>query len=485
MNLNADACYRAVQSRDARFDGRFFTGVLSTGIYCRPVCPATTPKRQNVRFFTCAAAAEAAGLRPCRRCRPETSPGTPAWLGSSHLVSRALCLIREGFLDEGTVPALAQELGLSERQLRRLFEAHLGATPVAVAQTQRVGFAMKLLNETNLPITSIAFCAGFSSVRRFNATFKRAHGAPPSQWRKRPASTNGTPSTLKLKLGYRPPFDWDGLLNFLAARAIPGVEGVTGRAYQRTVQVNEATGVVRVSHLPDERCLSLEVPLELAPGAERIAERVRRLFDLGADPLAVGSVLGRDPALGRLLTDRPGVRVPGAWDGFELAVRAILGQQVSVGAATTLAGRLVCAYGTCAGLTDADEPLYLFPTPERLSEAPLDIGLPRRRAEAIRTLARAVRDRFVAFSSALPREALVRRLTALDGIGPWTAEYVAMRALAQPDAFPAGDLVLRRALAEGEGPLSVGALKARAQAWRPWRAYAVLLLWHSHSKGFP
>ncbi len=479
MTLNADACYRAVQSRDARFDGRFFTGVLSTGIYCRPVCPATTPKRQNVRFFACAAAAEAAGLRPCRRCRPETSPGTPAWLGSSHLVSRALRLIREGFLDERTVPALAQALGLSERQFRRLFQKHLGATPVAVAQTQRVGFAMKLLHETDLPITSIAFCAGFSSVRRFNAAFKRAHGAPPSQWRKRPVSANGTPSTLKLKLGYRPPFDWDGLLTFLAARAIPGVEGVTGRAYQRTVQANETAGVVRVSHLPNERCLSLEVPIALAPDAERLNERVRRLFDLDADPLAVASVLGRDPALGRLLANRPGVRVPGAWDGFELAVRAILGQQVNVRAATTLAGRLVCAYGTRVESTDAEGTRYLFPTPDRLSEAPLDIGLPQRRAEAIRALARAVIEGFVSFSSALSREALVRRLTTLQGIGPWTAEYVAMRALAEPDAFPTGDLALRRALAEGERPLSVGALKARARAWRPWRAYAVLLLWHS------
>jgi len=476
--LDAARCYRALVSRDARFDGRFFSAVRTTGVYCRPICPARTPKRANVTFYRCAAAAEAAGFRACLRCRPETSPGTPAWLGTSATVSRALRHIASGALDEGSVADLADRLGIGERHLRRLFLKHLGAAPLAVAQTQRVHFAKRLVVETALPMTQIALDAGFSSIRRFNAAMLRACGRSPTALRRghRARAAGTRAGELVLRLPFRAPFPWEETIAFLAPRAIPGVEEVTPDAYRRSVVVDGVPGVVEVRPPAAGRYLALHVPGELAGGLARLVTAARRLFDLGADPHEIGTQLGRDRALARRVRRCPGLRVPGAWDGFEVAVRAILGQQVTVRGATTLIGRLVASLGT-----PLPEPRgavgRLFPAPERVADARLEtIGLPRVRAEAVRALARAVAAGRLRLDASAGLEEAVAALVELPGVGPWTAHYVAMRALGEPDAFPAGDLGLRRALLRGR-LASARELAARAEAWRPWRAYAAMYLW--------
>jgi AraC family transcriptional regulator of adaptative response / DNA-3-methyladenine glycosylase II len=485
MILDHQLCYSAIQSRDARFDGLFFTGVLTTGIYCRPICPALTPRPENVRFFISASAAEEEGFRPCFRCRPEASPGTPDWQGPSALVSRALRLIAEGVLDEVGVGGLAQRLNIGTRQLRRLFVKHLGAPPSAVAQTRRLHFAKKLINETQLPMTEIAFCAGFSSVRRFNAAVRSAYDGSPTELRR--TGRSGHPEAgdlnLRLRLSYRPPLDWPSLIQFLQARAIPGVESVERDAYRRTVRVGNGVGVIELQHVEGEQYLLLSVPPKLSRNLMYISERMRTLFDLRANPLAITNHLKHDKQMSNLVERYPGLRVPGAWDGFEVAVRAILGQQVSVKAANTLAGRLVKTYGEPLQTAENDQLVYLFPRPERLAEARLsDIGLMPGRAEAIRALAGAVRDGELDFSTAIGLEEAVERLTDLPGIGPWTAHYIAMRALSEPDAFPAGDLGLRRAAAETKGTiLTESQLQQRAEAWRPWRAYAAMYLWRRYT----
>jgi AraC family transcriptional regulator of adaptative response / DNA-3-methyladenine glycosylase II len=478
LDLDPDRCYRAVQSRDARFDGRFFTAVLSTRVYCRPVCPARIPRRDRVRFFACAAAAAEAGFRPCLRCRPETAPGTPAWLGTAAVVSRAVRRIAEGALDRKSIDGLAAELDLGGRQLRRLFGQHLGASPVAVAQTRRVHFAKKMLDETPLPIGAIAAAAGFGSLRRFNFAFRAAYGRPPREIR-RAARADASP-TLELRLAFRPPLAFDALLAFLRGRAIPGVERVTGQTYARTVASGGERGVITVGQGRDPCHLRLVAPAAMAGSLLDLVARARRLFDLDADPAAIGEVLRGDPLLAGAVRARPGLRVPGAWDPFELGVRAILGQQVSVAGATTLSGRLVAAHGE--RLPGGGEGLtHLFPPPEALAKAPLErIGMPGSRAEAIRGFARAVAAGEPVIAPAAGLEVAMERLTALPGVGPWTAAYVAMRALGEPDGFPAGDLGLRRAVsgAVGSGPAaSEKELLARAEAWRPWRAYAAMHLW--------
>ena len=485
MNLDPQLCYSAIQSRDARFDGQFFTAVLTTGIYCRPICPALTPRPENVRFFISASAAEEEGFRPCLRCRPEASPGTPDWQGSSALVSRALRLITEGLLDEGGVDGLAQRLNIGTRQLRRLFVNELGAPPSAVAQTRRLHFAKKLIDETQLPMSEIAFCAGFSSIRRFNAAIRGAYDRSPTELRR--AGNSGQPEAgdlnLRLKLSYRPPLDWSALIQFLRARAIPGVESVERDTYRRTVRVGNSAGVIQVRILEGGQHLLLSVPPELSRGLMHISERMRALFDLRADPLAITDHLKGDEGMSALVERYPGLRVPGAWDGFEVAVRAILGQQVSVKTANTLAGRLVKKYGESLQTVENDQLAYLFPRPERLADASLsDIGLTPGRVEAIRTLARAVSDGELDFSTAIGLEEAVARLTDLPGVGPWTAQYIAMRALSEPDAFPAGDLALRRGAAETKGSiLTEPQLRGRAEAWRPWRAYAAMYLWRRYT----
>lgn len=487
MKLDHQICYSAIKSRDARFDGRFFTAVLTTGIYCRPICPALTPRSENVQFFISASAAEAEGFRPCLRCRPETSPGTPDWQGSFTLVSRALRLISEGVLDEAGVDELARRLNIGTRQLRRLFTKQLGAPPIAVAQTRRLHFAKKLIDETTLPMSEIAFCAGFSSIRRFNAAIRNAYNRSPTELRcsrkTPPAKTNDVQlHQLQLKLSYRPPLDWPSLIHFLQARAIPGVESVKSDTYCRTVQFEESVGIIELQFVEGQEYVLLRVPPHLSRHVMQISERIRTLFDLRADPMVITKHLQQDKQMADLVQDYPGLRVPGAWDGFEMAVRAILGQQVSVKAANTLAGRLVQAYGHPLQTGGDDELAYLFPSPERLAEAPMTgMGLMPKRAAAIRTLAKAVRDGEFVFGTAIGLEEAIEQLTALPGLGSWTAHYIAMRALGEPDAFPSGDLALRRAAAETKGAMLTEAqLRQRAEAWRPWRAYAAMYLWRHY-----
>jgi AraC family transcriptional regulator of adaptative response / DNA-3-methyladenine glycosylase II len=483
MTLDRNICYLALKSRDERFDGRFFTAVVTTGVYCRPICPAPTPRLENVRFMACAAAAEEAGFRPCLRCHPEASPGTPAWLGASTTVSRALRLISEGALDEAGVESLAARLGIGERQLRRLFEKHLGASPISVAQTRRTHFAKKVIDETSIPVSEVAYCSGFASIRRFNAAFRTAYGKSPTAWRKNKTRTNGaSDDLLHLKLSYRPPFDWGSLLRFLRARAIPGVELIDDNAYRRTVVIGDSAGVIEVRPVDGRRYLLLSVPSGLSKGLAQIAERVRRLFDLRADPAEITAHLERDKRLGTAVRAYPGLRVPGAWDAFEIGVRAILGQQVSVRAATTLSGRLV---KECGEQLDGHPNglCSLFPTPEQVSVANLArIGLPSKRADAIRSFATAIHRGEVALAFSSSLEAAIEELTALPGIGPWTAHYIAMRAMGEPDAFPSSDLILRRAAAARDDEmLTETGLLERAETWRPWRAYAALYLWTSYA----
>jgi len=478
MSIDRASCYRALRSRDRRFDGRFFVGVRTTGIYCRPVCPAPTPKLINIEFYACAAAAQDAGFRPCRRCRPETAPGTPAWAGSSALVARGLRLIRDGALDENDVGALAGRLGVGARQLRRLFEQHLGASPAAVARARRLHFARVLLDQSDLPVTAVAFAAGFRSVRQFNHAVRATFGGSPRLLRQRRpravAPVAGEPLTVRVP--YRPPLDWPALLTFLALRVTPGVERVCDGRYERTVALGDAVGVIAVEAIGDAPALRLRVQLDDCGGALELVERVRRLFDLDADPLQIGRHLARSDVLRPLVAAAPGMRVPGAWDPFELAVRAILGQQITVRAATTLAGRLAAAFG--APVAYGDGLTRLFPRPEVLADADVaSIGMPRARADTLRALAAAVARGEPVLDAARGREAMVERLCALPGIGEWTAQYIAMRALSEPDAFPSGDLGVRKALGNGRGPLSSAAVERLAEPWRPWRAYAVMHLW--------
>jgi AraC family transcriptional regulator of adaptative response / DNA-3-methyladenine glycosylase II len=480
-DLDHDACYRALATRDARFDGRMFVGVRTTGIYCRPVCPARTPKRENVTFHPSAAAAQAAGFRPCLRCRPETSPDLGAWRGTSNTVARALSLIEAGAMDDAAVDELAERLGVGERQLRRLFRKHLGASPVAVAQTRRVLLAKQLIHETRLPMGEVALAAGFGSVRRFNETFQQLYGRPPGELRRvtggeTPAGSAGA----SLRLAYRPPYDWDAMIGFLAARAIPGVEAVEPRRYLRSLRIGQASGVVAVE--PGEGDwlrVTLRFP-DLTAWPAAIA-RVRRVFDLAVDPAALAEQLSQDPLLARLIAERPGLRAPGAWDGFELAVRAVLGQQVTVSAARSLAGKLTAAFGEAAPADlQAGEVTRLFPTAQALADADIAAaaGMPASRAAALRGLAQAVVDDPLLFSPRGELEDAVAKLKRLPGIGEWTAQYIALRELREPDAFPHGDIGLMRAVEklEGRRPTAVE-LNDRAAAWRPWRAYAATHLW--------
>jgi len=498
--LDADICERARLSRDARFDGRFFIGVVTTGIYCRPVCPVQPPKAANVRFYGSAAAAARAGFRPCLRCRPETAPGTPAWSGSPASVRRALRLIDDGALDRAGTDELARRLGIDARHLRRLFDRHVGASPLQVAATCRLHRAKRLIDATDLPLAAVAQAAGFGSVRRFNDVLRRVYGRTPRELRRRrrrePAGVEHPDGTLRLRLHYRAPYDAAALLDFLGPRAMPGVEVVDAArgTYRRAFRLaggrweNEgpagspppgpaAAGVVRVETGGDGY-LEAEVCHPDAHVLLDVTARLRRLFDLDADPLSFGRHLAAAPHLTAGVAALPGIRVPGAWDGFETAVRAVLGQQVTVKGATTLAGRLVDALGEA--LPDALRAPGLartFPSPEAVSRFDLRaIGVPAGRAAALRAMAGAVVDGALTLGPSADPDATRARLTAIPGIGPWTAEYIAMRALRDPDAFPAGDLGLRKAVARGT-PVEEKALRTMAEEWRPWRAYAAMLLW--------
>lgn len=476
--LSDAVCEQARLSRDPRFDGLFFTAVRSTGIYCRPTCPAPAPKPRNVGYYPNAAAAEAAGFRPCLRCRPELSPADGAWRRGDDTVARALKLIDQGLLAEQPLAALAERVHVGERQLRRLFVERVGAPPIGVHGTRRLLFAKQLLTETALPITEVALAAGFGSLRRFNATFLDAYRMAPRDLRKRPGAASG--ETLALRLNYRPPHDFAAMLDFLRGRALPGVEAVDGKGYMRVVGDARSPGWLRVSAAGDgEHALLLE--LHGVPPSRLLAmvERVRRMFDLDADPRVISTALSRDTRLRALLRKRPGLRLPSGWDGFEIAVRAIVGQQVSVAAARTVTARLATRFGTPLPEAFAVHGLqHLFPTPETLADADLSgIGLTGARAATIRTIAAALVQGDVDFSAERTLDDFVSRWTALPGIGPWTAQYIALRALGHPDAFPAEDLVLQKQLPGDGTRMTARALRERAEAWRPWRGYAVIHLW--------
>jgi AraC family transcriptional regulator, regulatory protein of adaptative response / DNA-3-methyladenine glycosylase II len=554
-----DTCYRAVVARDPRFDGRFFTGVTSTGIYCRPICPARTPARHNMRFFPHAGAAEAAGFRACRRCRPEASPGSPDWNARADLAARAVRLIADGYADEHGISGLARRLAVTERHLRRLLLAELGTTPIALTRTTRLQTARRLLAETDMPVTEIAFASGFASIRQFNASFREAYGRPPTavrarvpRPRQRPArgtrpglppavgmrvrdekgpdrqgrdgqvrdeqgthgqgrdvrgpdaqglAGRGTAAAgpgphgdtadgtwLTLRLACRESFDGRSLLRFLAARAIAGVEEVAHGRYARTVRVPGGSGIVelvppaaargeRGRAAPAGRAsgaqVLLRVRLTSVRGIGQVVSRCRQLFDLDADPQAIDAALAADEALAPLVAARPGLRVPGAYHGFELAVRAVIGQQVSVPAASTLTGRLAARHGTrldgAAG--PAGQLSVLFPRPADLADADLaGLGLTTARQATLRALAAACAAGRLNLDPGTDPEETASRLAELPGVGPWTVAYILMRT-GDPDAFPDTDLGLRRAMER------LGIEPGRADRWRPWRAYAALHLW--------
>jgi AraC family transcriptional regulator, regulatory protein of adaptative response / DNA-3-methyladenine glycosylase II len=480
MDMDRTACYRAISTRDARFDGRLFVGVKTTGIYCRPICPARTPKFENVSFYPSAAAAQEAGFRPCLRCRPETSPDLAFWRGTSNTVSRALALIEAGGLDETDVEGLANRLGVGARQLRRLFHKHVGASPIAVAQTRRVLLAKQLIHETSLPMAQVALASGFNSVRRFNEIFLHLFGRSPATLRRGRDKARHEAGALSVRLAYRPPYDWDAMLSFLKDRAIPGVEIISGNIYRRTITIGDNHGLVSVAPA-DRNRVDVSVRFPDMAALPQIIARVRRVFDLAADPDTIGAHLSQDPLLAPLVSARPGLRVPGAWDGFELAVRAIFGQQITVPAATKLLGKLVEAHGTRLPvmMKDHEGLSHLFPPPARLAKADLtELGMPSARALAVTSLARSIAADPAIFSRSADLDGAIAKLRALPGIGEWTAQYIAMRELREPDAFPAADIGLLRAMAttDGRRPSPVELL-ARAERWRPWRAYAALHLW--------
>lgn len=487
-------CERARLSRDARFDGVFFTAVRSTGIYCRPVCPAPAPLRRNVDYYPSAAAAEAAGFRPCLRCRPELAPGEGAWRRGDDSIARALKLIDQGFLADHSLDQLAGRVHLGERQLRRLFVERLGAAPVRVHGTRRLLFAKQLLTETSLPVTEVALAAGFSSLRRFNAAFLEAYRMAPGELRRhasRQTQRHDLGQPLTLRLGYRPPFDFMATLGFLGQRALPGLEVVDGHSYSRTLGTRDAPGWLRLSAWPGSgkghrHALKLELhgvaPAQLA----HTVGRVRRMFDLDADPDAIARVLSADPRLEPLLRKRPGLRLPGAWDGFETAVRAVIGQQVSVAAARTLAARLLQRHGQALAAPLAAGLSHLFPPPATLADGDLDgLGLTGARVASVRGMAQALLDGRVDFDPAQTLDGFVTAWSALPGLGPWTANYLALRALGHPDAFPAEDLVLQKALPADGSRLGTRQLREHAESWRPWRAYAAIHLWRDAMVALP
>ncbi len=477
--LDADACYRAVTARDARFDGLFFVGVTTTGIYCRPVCPARTPGRLRCVFFRSAALAEREGFRACFRCRPEIAPGRSRVDAVSAVVAGAVARIDEGALNEGSLDDLARELGVTGRHLRRAVHEELGVSPIELAQSRRLGLAKQLLQDTGLTMTEVALSSGFASIRRFNASFQTRFGRSPTEVRRASASSRGgREGAFVVTLGYRPPLDWPALLGFLRPRAIPGVEHVGDAEYSRTVAVGAHAGTVAVRADPEKNVLRAELSVTLAPALPAIVARLRHLFDVDARPALVAAHLRVDRALAPLVARRPGLRVPGAFDPFEVCVRAVLGQQVSVAAATTLAGRLASSFGT-AHASPGSPLRHVFPTASRLARASerelAAIGLTSARAASLAALARGVASGAVRVDRGVDVAGTMIELQRLPGVGPWTASYVAMRALGSPDAFPEGDLGLRRAL----GDVSAREVFARAERWRPWRAYAAMHLWTS------
>jgi AraC family transcriptional regulator, regulatory protein of adaptative response / DNA-3-methyladenine glycosylase II len=482
MTLDLHTCYRALRARDARFDGRFFVAVSSTRIYCRPVCTVKPPKRENCRFYPSAAAAESAGYRPCLRCRPELAPGNASVDATTRVAQAAASLIEDRTLEDGGFDAVASRLGITDRHLRRAFGAEFGVSPVEFAQTQRLLLAKRLLTDTVLPVTEVAYASGFGSLRRFNALFKQRYRLQPSLLRRHMrgrASSHAETDALNFELSFRPPYDWSATSAFLGARAIAGVEAVEQSRYRRTVRVaadgKDHLGWIEVGVAAKKPALRIAVSASLARALPPVLSRVKALMDLSCNPTEVSH------ALGALAKRNPGLRVPGAFDGFEVAVRAILGQQISVAAARTLAGRFATAFGDAIDTPFASL-ATVFPAPASIADAApgriARIGMPASRARTVVALARAVADGALVLAPNADIEPTLERLRALPGVGEWTAQYIAMRALAWPDAFPHTDLGVMKALRETD-PRRV--LEA-GEAWRPWRAYAVMHLWQSLRK---
>jgi AraC family transcriptional regulator, regulatory protein of adaptative response / DNA-3-methyladenine glycosylase II len=473
MRLDPAACYRALSARDARFDGRFFVAVSSTRIYCRPICTVRRPRRENCRFFPSAAAAEAAGYRPCLRCRPELAPGNSTVDAVRRVAHGAARLLEDGAANGAPLDAVASRLGVTSRHLRRVFQSEFGVSPVAFLQTQRLLLAKRLLTDTALPATEIAFASGFGSLRRFNALVRTRYRLSPTGLR-RAAGTRTLPDALVFDLAVRPPYDWVGVLSFLRTRAVPGVEAADASVYRRTLRIDRppTPGWMQVGYAPRRAALRVVLSTSLVRAVPAALGCVKDLTDASCNPEEIAA------ALGDLGAAHPGVRVPGAVDGFEIAVRAILGQQVSLAAARRFACRFARSFGTPIETPFADL-TTLFPGPGAIVDLPVralaGCGMTTARARSILALARAVCDGALVLSPSADVDATVGTLGALPGVGDWTAQYIAMRALAWPDAFPAGDRGVLRAMR-----LTVPrrALEA-AEAWRPWRAYAVMHLWRS------
>lgn len=472
-----DSCYRAVSSRDARFDGMIYVGVTSTGIYCRPSCPAVTPKRENVRFFRSAAEAQGAGFRACRRCRPDAVPGSPEWNVRADLAGRAVRLITDGAVERDGVRGLADRLGYSERQVHRTLVAEVGAGPLRLARAQRAHTARILLETTGIPVTDVAYAAGFASIRQFNDTMRAVYAAQPRELRSRARRGQRAPTagTIELRLPYRRPADLGGLLAFLAARAVPGVEEVVRGTYRRSMVLPHGAAIAELT--PADGFVGTTLRLADHRDLAAAVARCRRVFDLDADTAAIDAALAADPLLGAEVARAPGVRVPGVVDGFELAVRAVLGQQISVAAARGIAGRLVADHGKpldvqVGGVT------HKFPTADALADVDAAaFPVPRSRQRTLHELAAGAADGRIMLDAGAERDETERTLLAVTGIGPWTAGYVRMRALADPDVFLATDLGVRQALRTAGLPGGASEAAALAERWRPWRSYAQMRLW--------
>jgi AraC family transcriptional regulator of adaptative response / DNA-3-methyladenine glycosylase II len=485
-----ERCYRAVQSRDTRFDGWFFGAVTSTGIYCRPSCPARTPKRANMRFYATAAAAQQAGYRACKRCRPDASPGSPEWNQRADLVGRAMRLIADGVVDREGVAGLARRLNFSERHLHRQLVAEVGAGPIALARAQRSQTARILIETTEVPLSQIAFASGFASIRQFNDTIRAVFAMTPTELRSRaqiaarrgprtPSGAVAAAGTISLRLPFRAPFDAAPMLDFLRTRAVVGVESGDETSYRRSLALPFGAATVKLAPLPDHIACTLRLDdLRDLPAA---VQRCRRLLDLDADPVAVDALLEEDPLLAPLVRKHPGLRAPGHGDGFELVVRAIVGQQVSVAGARTVLGRLTAALGEPIARPE-DELTTHFPTAAAFAAAPVTaFPMPKARAETVRRVARAVADGELVIDPGAARDVLESRLLAIPGIGPWTVAYVSLRALGDPDVFLPTDIGVRNALARLGVDSDPRAAAHRAEAWRPWRSYALVHLWTSLS----
>ncbi|NGZ09643.1 MAG: DNA-3-methyladenine glycosylase 2 family protein [Nitrospira sp. LK70] len=480
MMLDSATCYRALRARDARFDGRFFVAVSSTRIYCRPVCTVRQPKLANCRFYPSAAAAEVAGYRPCLRCRPELAPGNSSVDATTRVAQAAAGLIEDRALDSAGLEGIASSLGITDRHLRRTFSAEFGVSPIEFAQTQRLLLAKRLLTDTSLPVTEVAFASGFASLRRFHALFRQRYRLQPGQLRQRAnRKAIQVADVLSFELSFRPPYDWPAMRAFLGARAIAGVEMLDDLCYRRTVRVisqgKDHLGWVEIGLSPKKTGIHVVASSSLARVLPTLLGRIKALMDLSCNPTEIAGVLGE------LAQRRPGIRVPGAFDGFEVAVRAVIGQQVTVAAARTIVGRLAAALGDPIQ-TPVETLTTVFPSAARVADVTVGLiarlGMPAARARTVIALARAVADGQLILTPHTDLDTTLERLRMLPGVGEWTAQYIAMRALAWPDAFPHTDLGVMKALKEKDARRVLEA----GEAWRPWRAYAVMQLWHSLTK---